>query len=726
MDRAKTEPILLRQTKPRAEPSVRCAGVLKFLDSVMVEGAIVVSICVLLVLTLITLLFSESMSSFYVYASLVAYSLYFCEVALKACSICRPYFGVPHNVIDLILVLSGFSGNLAAVSVATITLSHMRFVFIVNILVILHRWTRVGHYYEYTRDTFNNAKDPDDIHSYLERAVHILKAFKLKNTTRPFQATQLDWVIHKMKSNELYTHRRTSEKNADKETLGWLTEFSKYNVTFSGEDESMTQDRVSRITRLKSSDAPDQDTGSVLRKRANTLSFGKLDRVSTRFVQQLDLPREQDDELDAGLELSKNKLNRQRSFRLPRGKSSEKRKKLVKNQRTKSLDPRELGKERDFAFNDTTVPETIYEHYIGETGDMLHQYLDTMHTVSFDPFDFNVRSQHRPLEGMFLITCTSKELPDKLKVPRKVLKEFIQAIEQDYISTNPYHTSLHAADVLQGIYAFTECPSFDSVITDLDRFACFVAAAVHDFKHPGRNNKFLQETWSPLALMYNDNSVLESYHLAECFKLMAQPKHHILKTLSQKDRRYARQLIIDMVLATDMSSHFNDLSVFKTLNPGQLSLKERREPSMKRKICKFALHAADISNPCRPLLIYLEWAERCMEEFFLQGDDERARKIDISPFMDRHKQNKPKCQLGFMSFIVKPMYVAWTSYLQELNEVCLANLETNKVYWEDKARKLKEIEDVEKETFEKGISATKVEVITEEEEEEEEGSDKEQ
>ena len=52
-------------------------------------------------------------------------------------------------------------------------------------------------------------------------------------------------------------------------------------------------------------------------------------------------------------------------------------------------------------------------------------------------------------------------------------------------------------------------------------FAALVAAAVHDVDHPGRSNHFLIETSDDLAVLYNDNSVLENHHLAVAFKIMA-------------------------------------------------------------------------------------------------------------------------------------------------------------------------------------------------------------
>ena len=47
------------------------------------------------------------------------------------------------------------------------------------------------------------------------------------------------------------------------------------------------------------------------------------------------------------------------------------------------------------------------------------------------------------------------------------------------------------------------------------QFAALFAAAVHDLGHPGVSSAYLVQSRSPLALMYNDRSVLENHHLAE-------------------------------------------------------------------------------------------------------------------------------------------------------------------------------------------------------------------
>lgn len=53
----------------------------------------------------------------------------------------------------------------------------------------------------------------------------------------------------------------------------------------------------------------------------------------------------------------------------------------------------------------------------------------------------------------------------------------------------------------------------------LEEATALIAAAVHDIDHPGRSSAFLCNSGSPLAILYNDSSVLESHHAATTFRL---------------------------------------------------------------------------------------------------------------------------------------------------------------------------------------------------------------
>lgn len=111
-------------------------------------------------------------------------------------------------------------------------------------------------------------------------------------------------------------------------------------------------------------------------------------------------------------------------------------------------------------------------------------------------------------------------------------------IEQNYLATNPYHNSTHAADVLsvshlpfepfssfslQATAYFLRTERCKNLLSEFDMVASLIAAIIHDVDHPGRTNAFLCNSRHELALLYNDTAVLENHHVAKTFKLTLDP-----------------------------------------------------------------------------------------------------------------------------------------------------------------------------------------------------------
>ena len=62
----------------------------------------------------------------------------------------------------------------------------------------------------------------------------------------------------------------------------------------------------------------------------------------------------------------------------------------------------------------------------------------------------------------------------------------------------------------------------------------------------------------PLAVTYNDVSVLENHHVATLYKLLTEnPDANVLDTMSSDEGVDARKQIIDMIVHTDMRHHFS-------------------------------------------------------------------------------------------------------------------------------------------------------------------------
>lgn len=96
------------------------------------------------------------------------------------------------------------------------------------------------------------------------------------------------------------------------------------------------------------------------------------------------------------------------------------------------------------------------------------------------------------------------------------------------------------------------------------------------------------------------------------------------------------------------------------------------------------IKCADISNPCRPLELCIEWAGRISEEYFAQvnrrdygvdglegltpvslssvaqTDEEKRQGLPVvMPVFDRNTCSIPKSQISFIDYFITDMFDAW-------------------------------------------------------------------
>lgn len=84
-----------------------------------------------------------------------------------------------------------------------------------------------------------------------------------------------------------------------------------------------------------------------------------------------------------------------------------------------------------------------------------------------------------------------REILNTLMVPAKVFLALVSTLEDHYVKDNPFHNSLHAADVAQSTNVLLNTPALENVFTPLEICAALFAACVHDVDHPGLTNQFL-------------------------------------------------------------------------------------------------------------------------------------------------------------------------------------------------------------------------------------------
>ncbi|VDK81231.1 unnamed protein product [Dibothriocephalus latus] len=146
-----------------------------------------------------------------------------------------------------------------------------------------------------------------------------------------------------------------------------------------------------------------------------------------------------------------------------------------------------------------------------------------------------------------MLAIPRRGLINKFQIPHWNLIRCLQAVECHYSTTTPYHNKIHAADVVQSTHVLLQAPALDSVFSDAELLAVLFACAVHDVNHPGVTNQYLVNTNDALAILYNDSSVLENYHLAVAFNLLTYPGCDLLVNFTRKQRLTFRRMVIDMV-----------------------------------------------------------------------------------------------------------------------------------------------------------------------------------
>ncbi|KAM9331391.1 3',5'-cyclic-AMP phosphodiesterase 4C-like isoform 1-T1 [Gastrophryne carolinensis] len=318
--------------------------------------------------------------------------------------------------------------------------------------------------------------------------------------------------------------------------------------------------------------------------------------------------------------------------------------------------------------------------------EFLAKELEDTNRWGLDIFKVAEYSANRPLTVIMYAIFQERDLLKTFRIPVDTFITYMMTLEDHYHSDVAYHNNIHAADVAQSTHVLLSTPALEAVFTDLEIMAAIFASAIHDVDHPGVSNKFLINTNSELALMYNDASVLENHHLAVGFKLLQEENCDIFQNLNKKQRQTLRKMVIDMVLATDMSKHMNLLADLKTMvetkKVTSLGVLLLDNYSDRIQVLQNMVHCADLSNPTKPLEIYRQWTDRIIVEFFHQGDREREKGMEISPMCDKHNASVEKSQVGFIDYIVHPLWETWADLVHPDAQEILDTLEDNREWYQ--------------------------------------------
>lgn len=103
-------------------------------------------------------------------------------------------------------------------------------------------------------------------------------------------------------------------------------------------------------------------------------------------------------------------------------------------------------------------------------------------------------------------------------------------------------------------------------------------------------------------------------------------------------------------------------------------------PQERSMMCKILIHAADISNPCRPWPVFHQQSSLVCVEFFRQGEEELRLGLPVSSNMNPREANPSTINVGFIDFIVQPYFEALSSLFPKSKEL-LTQCAINRQEW---------------------------------------------
>ncbi|KAF4485554.1 3, 5 -cyclic-nucleotide phosphodiesterase regA [Fusarium agapanthi] len=310
---------------------------------------------------------------------------------------------------------------------------------------------------------------------------------------------------------------------------------------------------------------------------------------------------------------------------------------------------------------------------------------------------------------MFRHALSMPEL-ERWRIHADQLISFLVACRAAYNSFVPYHNFRHVVDVLQATFNFLvhigalspypsgtesrpmpEKSPVASLITPFEALTLLITAIGHDVGHPGVNNGFLVTLNAPLAQLYNDRSVLESFHCAAYSQILRRYWPSAFEDTKM------RNLMISSILATDMGLHFDymkklgDVQERLQANNSADGWNGRQIEENKSLACSLLIKCADISNVARNHEIALKWTYILSEEFSRQASMESELSIPSS-LMTPPKQDMTslaKGQLGFMNLFATPLFQGVADIMPAM-QYTVDELEMNKSLFELKLQQEKE------------------------------------
>ncbi|KAF4702041.1 hypothetical protein FOZ63_025928, partial [Perkinsus olseni] len=327
--------------------------------------------------------------------------------------------------------------------------------------------------------------------------------------------------------------------------------------------------------------------------------------------------------------------------------------------KTRSQSRRQSSQNRESQDNARRMNAYLYKMGNLTPGEQqqIESALSTIDSWRFDVFQTAEILERNLLPILFGKMMIAYDLVDILSLDFEIVFAYASKIQESFHPRVQFHNAAHTADMVQAIHIMYGQGRVQDNLNHLERFALLFSALICHMRHPGLTNDFLVKARTPEAIRYNDIAVLQHCHLAHAFGLLEDPELNFLLNVESEIATQLRKLVIHMVLRLDISRHMTEITNLTSAIAAE-SFPSREEDIML--LLSVSLRVADVSWACRPQQIYGRWAEKFLEELYLQGDLEKVMGRPVSPFCDRDAVQSTRTELAYAYVMVSPLINAYT------------------------------------------------------------------
>ncbi|KAB5592402.1 hypothetical protein CTheo_4166 [Ceratobasidium theobromae] len=407
------------------------------------------------------------------------------------------------------------------------------------------------------------------------------------------------------------------------------------------------------------------------------------------------------------------------------------------------------------AVDRATDPPDPFAYHPGSGRDRLIALLDRW---EFEPHKLPDEDLLACATLLFEAALNIDGMQDDVGVAIAQIPPFLRAVRNIYRTQNQYHNFQHALDVFQAVYWFlcragvvppvkilsanrdpptqfvngfqhlapgkwrrSNTSGRIAVLRNVDIFALLLAAVGHDVGHPGLSNAFMvrppdplpisdpfqTNADTPLSRVFDHKSSLEQLHCALLLRLMHKyGMGHLLNSRpassppspasfhQRADPRGFRWLLVQTVLATDMSVHFDWIKRFNAYaHDCQNGPFKGTEDDERLMICQALIKCGDISNPVRPSFspfptdmlqtrphaVSEHWSRVLLEEWACQATFEQELDLPVTVVnvdVENGAKQQAQGQVNFIDIFTQPLFDATAQaipLLHPITEQCALN-----------------------------------------------------